>query len=448
MVISDFRLIPAHAGKTSGPSARRTPTTAHPRSRGENARASLTSARRRGSSPLTRGKRTRSRRGGRRPRLIPAHAGKTKTRAAASLSSTAHPRSRGENLGASSTHSHPWGSSPLTRGKPQNNRAVARRPGLIPAHAGKTPPAPSRRCKPRAHPRSRGENPYSASARIATRGSSPLTRGKQTVWCAGEHRVRLIPAHAGKTDVASQSMQANRAHPRSRGENCARRPSVVSATGSSPLTRGKLGDDAHCVRDRRLIPAHAGKTPTPTRPSPPRRAHPRSRGENPPDRRGPLASQGSSPLTRGKRECPGGVPAGGGLIPAHAGKTQWGGAGLATCWAHPRSRGENAPFRERSFPHVGSSPLTRGKLPIALGDVAAGRLIPAHAGKTYCAHHGVPFGEAHPRSRGENRVAVYEVTQTGGSSPLTRGKLLWITSTRASWGLIPAHAGKTRPGVR
>ena len=52
----------------------------------------------------------------------------------------------------------------------------------------------------------------------------------------------------------------------------------------------------------------------------------------------------------------------------------------------------------------------------------ARRLIPAHAGKTSFRFSEGALLPAHPRSRGENRVAVYGITTTGGSSPLTRGK--------------------------
>ena len=55
-----------------------------------------------------------------------------------------------------------------------------------------------------------------------------------------------------------------------------------TAGGSSPLTRGKLGNLLGAVATVRLIPAHAGKTPLlgPIRTAP--TAHPRSRGENSP----------------------------------------------------------------------------------------------------------------------------------------------------------------------
>ena len=72
-------------------------------------------------------------------------------------------------------------------------------------------------------------------------------------------------------------------------------------------------------------------------------------------------TQGSSPLTRGKR-CPvRRVVVLEGLIPAHAGKTWPGLTAPANPWAHPRSRGENPLEETHTAMWVGSSPLTRGK---------------------------------------------------------------------------------------
>ena len=70
--------------------------------------------------------------------LIPAHAGKTYMHRHFSLSSRAHPRSRGENGGARARGDRRSGSSPLTRGKPITRCARRGMGGLIPAHAGKT----------------------------------------------------------------------------------------------------------------------------------------------------------------------------------------------------------------------------------------------------------------------------------------------------------------------
>ena len=154
-------------------------TSAHPRSRGENLVALRSGMIRRGSSPLTRGKRSCEPWGRARGRLIPAHAGKTAALGLGDAGVEAHPRSRGENSGNSSRVSTRVGSSPLTRGK----RAVApERPqliGLIPAHAGKTPGPRSAHARQPAHPRSRGENTTMAAHDPVTGGSSPLTRGKR-----------------------------------------------------------------------------------------------------------------------------------------------------------------------------------------------------------------------------------------------------------------------------
>ena len=97
---------------------------------------------------------------------------------------------------------------------------------------------------------------------------------------------------------------------------------------------------------------------------------------------------------------------GGGLIPAHAGKTGDRLLGREHARAHPRSRGENKGQVEYRSAVTGSSPLTRGKRqprPTAPHTVG---LIPAHAGKTPILTGSQPSTKAHPRSRGENATVV------------------------------------------
>ena len=112
------RLIPAHAGKTQNWIDKVNDAGAHPRSRGENLDENGKPRKKRGSSPLTRGKRLAHRLRRLGSRLIPAHAGKTASTAASPGGPTAHPRSRGENIGDASAWRPQVGSSPLTRGKP------------------------------------------------------------------------------------------------------------------------------------------------------------------------------------------------------------------------------------------------------------------------------------------------------------------------------------------
>ena len=355
-------LIPAHAGKTK-PVRLSFPTRrAHPRSRGENPIPSTARLTYGGSSPLTRGKLVDRRNRRRARRLISAHAGKTTSGALKNLNASAHPRSRGENTGSAGGCLIVTGSSPLTRGKRLAARSGYDPGGLIPAHAGKTRSRICSESAPAAHPRSRGENISRSKLDTSLIGSSPLTRGKHRRRRPDSAARRLIPAHAGKTYQAHTTALQAGAHPRSRGENSPSQLSPRLALGSSPLTRGKRNAGIRSVARSRLIPAHAGKTRVDSPADCAGQAHPRSRGENPTDAsRGSLLA-GSSPLTRGKR-TPGHACHGpGGLIPAHAGKTACARASTSRPSAHPRSRGENYTLGGTASVCSGSSPLTRGKL--------------------------------------------------------------------------------------
>ena len=158
-VVTRARLIPAHAGKTERGGGRSHRAAAHPRSRGENSAPSTSYKLMSGSSPLTRGKPRADAcaRGGRG--LIPAHAGKTSRGRSRTARSAAHPRSRGENGLDRVRFDVHVGSSPLTRGKPATRPGQDRTLRLIPAHAGKTRSLEPPPFRSGAHPRSRGENP-------------------------------------------------------------------------------------------------------------------------------------------------------------------------------------------------------------------------------------------------------------------------------------------------
>ena len=193
-----------------------------------------------------------------------------------------------------------------------------------------------------------------------------------------------------------------RAHPRSRGENPSPAREATAAAGSSPLTRGKCGPPGRWRGRSGLIPAHAGKIGDVPSHCEVRRAHPRSRGENGRLAMRALTGAGSSPLTRGKSYQPGETYEKTGLIPAHAGKMRPVVGAGALAWAHPRSRGENARVAGCTAAAGGSSPLTRGKL-VHQADPVCGRgLIPAHAGKMSRSGCQYVCARAHPRSRGEN----------------------------------------------
>ena len=157
------RLIPACAGKTPTLTVCSVSQRAHPRVCGENEALGCCLDWERGSSPRVRGKLTREavRREGRR--LIPACAGKTTKPTLLLLTRRAHPRVCGENREIVPCCTPSAGSSPRVRGKPFLEIKVKPMSGLIPACAGKTR---SRACQPActgAHPRVCGENLFKVS---------------------------------------------------------------------------------------------------------------------------------------------------------------------------------------------------------------------------------------------------------------------------------------------
>ena len=175
------------------------------------------------------------------------------------------------------------------------------------------------------------------------------------------------------------------------------------ALGSSPLTRGRRPRPRHQLRRLRLIPAHAGSTVGEDTDRQNRWAHPRSRGVDPQGPAHCALCRGSSPLTRGRRTATMG--------------------GTSTLTAHPRSRGVDC----HGF----------------LMSTAPARLIPAHAGSTAVINALMADSAAHPRSRGVDVTNPFNPATRGGSSPLTRGRLIGHLRNARSIRLIPAHAGST-----
>ncbi len=335
------------------------------------------------------------------------------------------------------------GSSPLTRGAREPGVLITISQRIIPAHAGSTPPTALGGDRTPDHPRSRGEHRIDRGSIGSPFGSSPLTRGAQTIASVDWEARRIIPAHAGSTNARLAPSVPATDHPRSRGEHPTRRLRSPSNPGSSPLTRGARRCRIHQGPRRRIIPAHAGSTPTPLAWRLRVPDHPRSRGEHSPVLRSIVQRDGSSPLTRGalasawvaNQTCR--------IIPAHAGSTIRSFGQRQTITDHPRSRGEHDDDGEGPLVCGGSSPLTRGALWVGEITHWVLRIIPAHAGSTLASTLPMALLTDHPRSRGEHRRLRVVRRLPPGSSPLTRGAPASARLLRLSARIIPAHAGST-----
>ena len=111
--------------------------------------------------------------------------------------------------------------------------------------------------------------------------------------------------------------------------------------------------------------------------------------------------------------------------------------------AHPRACGENNLSPDPLPAATGSSPRVRGKRRGLRPQIRGRGLIPARAGKTRPGCRSCPSSAAHPRACGENLRIGWRPSPTRGSSPRVRGKQPQPRPPPSSDRLIPARAGKT-----
>ena len=131
---------------------------------------------------------------------------------------------------------------------------------FIPAYAGNSQLRRNYSRKRPVHPRLRGELSALTFTVVTPSGSSPLTRG--TLWLPfGERRpLRFIPAYAGNSAAFHFSGSLYLVHPRLRGELSTATAETIMSDGSSPLTRGTQQILFMEFSRCRFIPAYAGNS--------------------------------------------------------------------------------------------------------------------------------------------------------------------------------------------
>ena len=171
-------------------------------------------------------------------------------------------------------------------------------------------------------------------------------------------------------------------HPRIRGEHIHRRLLLGHGAGSSPHTRGAHLHARSRISGDRIIPAYAGSTRLIRSSGSKSPDHPRIRGEHVFLSSGSKRPKGSSPHTRGALPVPQGVASLDGIIPAYAGSTLTSSSRRRSCRDHPRIRGEHGDLPARPCGTLGSSPHTRGARVSRPTIRRRWRIIPAYAGST------------------------------------------------------------------
>ena len=255
------RIIPACAGRTTHVPRNYVLKADHPRVCGANQAESIESALSAGSSPRVRGELKRTVFTRPPHRIIPACAGRTRTRTASTTAAgTDHPRVCGANGDGAGLEAGLVGSSPRVRGERTVSDGSDQTVRIIPACAGRTPypllpPHPSTD-----HPRVCGANDVDRVMREIGNGSSPRVRGERRRISVGFRGRRIIPACAGRTAATSRRGWREPDHPRVCGANVGFITGTLVPAGSSPRVRGERDGDLHDRRPGRIIPACAGRT--------------------------------------------------------------------------------------------------------------------------------------------------------------------------------------------
>ena len=239
-------------------------------------------------------------------------------------------------------------------------------------------------------------------------------------------------------------------HPRACGELSDSIMWTKFTNGSSPRMRGTLVLQRRRRVHHRIIPAHAGNSPSVRWSQTSSPDHPRACGELSSLKMPTKPESGSSPRMRGTPQHLPSVSQWSRIIPAHAGNSLerpllMHVAGAYPRPDHPRACGELSPGRPVRLRPTGSSPRMRGThgrdrpcprvtlriIPAHAGNALSAasitsfrlRIIPAHAGNSGLPDRQRPHAEApsdHPRACGE---LVFRIRlSTGvGSSPRMRG---------------------------
>ncbi len=197
-----------------------------------------------------------------RDRIIPAHAGQTVNPRDCVRIITDHPRACGANHQRQRPSEDDAGSSPRMRGKRPESVKTRSRQRIIPAHAGQTQVLDGFAHVHADHPRACGANLACFCTLYLLRGSSPRMRGKHRRLFIRAAVARIIPAHAGQTQQTRNRRPRRSDHPRACGANQHGSAAQIARVGSSPRMRGKLRRFLDFLLTIRIIPAHAGQTRT------------------------------------------------------------------------------------------------------------------------------------------------------------------------------------------
>jgi len=193
-------------------------------------------------------------------RITPAHAGKTMDSTFSTSAMRDHPRACGKDLPRLGDSLPIQGSPPRMRERPSGEIVWAGKVRITPAHAGKTPEGLTHRTRDQDHPRACGKDSISRRRPSRSRGSPPRMRERRKLFRRSYRQKGITPAHAGKTFARRRNVQVGRDHPRACGKDVTRKGEYMVKVGSPPRMRERPSLRRFPIARDGITPAHAGKT--------------------------------------------------------------------------------------------------------------------------------------------------------------------------------------------
>ena len=230
----------------------------------------------------------------------------------------------------------------------------------------------------------------------------PRVRGALVERVARVEEVRLTPACAGSTRIASQNERQSSTYPRVCGEHSYTSTNWHNVDDLPPRVRGARLRDAVLMADDRLTPACAGSTSGQRHGTGNVTTYPRVCGEHHTAVLAVTSGHDLPPRVRGARRINKRWRNAAGLTPACAGSTSRRRRGAARAPTYPRVCGEHPRSSPLSGSDIDLPPRVRGARARAGGWGLGMRLTPACAGSTPPAARSAAGRSTYPRVCGEH----------------------------------------------
>ena len=335
-------------------------------------------------------------------RNTPADAGTTSTSPPPSKPRTEHPRGCGDDVTSAGICRRSGGTPPRMRGRPHDRPLRQRVRGNTPADAGTTTTGICGRCGSWEHPRGCGDDAVASPRSAGVEGTPPRMRGRHVPGLVADEHERNTPADAGTTGPCRPPRRRRSEHPRGCGDDHIYLTIWNDPDGTPPRMRGRRVPAAEGDGQGRNTPADAGTTSSCRSPRPAAAEHPRGCGDDRLAQARTRRRSGTPPRMRGRRAAGRRCRRLLRNTPADAGTTAPSAPTPSGSTEHPRGCGDDLAEQVLELATTGTPPRMRGRREAGLRPLLEPRNTPADAGTTVAEALAEQISEEHPRGCGDD----------------------------------------------